>query len=194
MLSPKRGERLLDVCAAPGGKSFAAAILMEDCGEIISSDVRGAKLSLIESGAQRLGLSSIKITENDATGIKPEYIGAFDKLICDVPCSGLGVISKKSDLRYRSEVGARELPALQYEIISAASKYLKIGGEMIYSTCTLLEEENGAVISRFLSENPDFESVDFSLGELKSEGGMLTLYPQRHGTDGFFISKLRKTK
>ncbi len=193
-LSPGKGETLIDVCSAPGGKSFASAILMENGGKIVSGDVRDSKLSLIENGALRLGLTSIEVIENDATVTNPEYVGVFDKLICDVPCSGLGVISKKSDLRYRSEEGAAELPELQYEIISAASKYLKSGGEMIYSTCTLLDAENQEVVQRFLLENPDFASVDFEIGNLKSDGGSLTLYPHINGTDGFFIAKLRKMK
>ena len=194
VLSPKRGEALIDVCAAPGGKSFASAILMEDSGKIISSDVRGSKLSLIDGGKKRLGFDSIEVTEGDATETKPESVGAFDKLICDVPCSGLGVISKKSDLRYRSEEGAAALPELQYEILASASKYLKSGGEMIYSTCTLLDAENSSVVERFLSENSGFERVDFEVGGLKSRNGFLTLYPHVNGTDGFFIAKLRKTK
>ncbi len=194
-LSPKKSEKLFDVCSAPGGKSFSAAILMEGCGKILSADLRGSKLSLIENGASRLGFSSlIEIIENDASETKTEYIGAFDKLICDVPCSGLGVISKKPDLRYRSEEGARELPDLQYKILSESSKYLKAGGEMIYSTCTLLKEENEDVVKRFLLENPDFSAVDFEIGSLKSTDGALTLYPHINGTDGFFIAKLRKLK
>ena len=193
-LSPKKNESLIDVCSAPGGKSFASAILMENRGKIVSGDVRGSKLSLIESGAFRLGLSSVEVIENDATELNSAFVGAFDKLICDVPCSGLGVISKKSDLRYRSEEGARALPELQYAILSCAAKYLKSGGEMIYSTCTLLDAENHGVVERFLLENPDFCRVDFEIGTLKSEGGELTLYPHKNGTDGFFIAKLRKMK
>jgi len=194
LLSPGKGESVIDVCSAPGGKSFATAVLMENSGRIVSCDLRGSKLSLIESGASRLGLDSVSVMENDATEIKSEFIAAFDKLICDVPCSGLGVISKKPDLRYRSEEGARELPELQYKILSTVSNYLKAGGEMIYSTCTLLKEENEKVVERFLLENGDFESIDFEFGNLKSENGMITLYPNVHGTDGFFIAKLRKMK
>ena len=194
-LSPKKNEKLFDVCSAPGGKSFSSAILMEGCGKILSADLRRSKLSLIENGASRLGFSSlIEVIENDASETRPEYTGAFDKLICDVPCSGLGVISKKPDLRYRSEEGASELPGLQYKILSASSKYLRAGGEMIYSTCTLLKEENEEVVKRFLFENPDFSAVDFEIGSLRSTAGALTLYPHINGTDGFFISKLRKIK
>ena len=193
-LSPKKNESLFDLCSAPGGKSFASAILMENTGKIISGDVRESKLSLIESGASRLGINSITVIANDATELIQEYREGFDKLICDVPCSGLGVISKKSDLRYRSEEGARNLPELQYKILTTAAKYLKVGGEMIYSTCTLLDAENHGVVERFLSENEGFVPMDFEIGELKSESGELTLYPHKNGTDGFFITKLRKTK
>ena len=193
-LKPEKNESLFDACAAPGGKSFSSAILMENTGKIVSGDLRESKLSLIRGGASRLGLSSIEVIENDAGEENLAKFGVFDKIICDVPCSGLGVISKKSDLRYRSAEGAAELPDLQYKILTSSSKYLKADGVMIYSTCTLLEEENEAVVKRFLSEAPDFASVDFTIGDLKSTDGALTLYPHRNGTDGFFIAKLRKVK
>ncbi|MBQ8528800.1 MAG: 16S rRNA (cytosine(967)-C(5))-methyltransferase RsmB [Clostridia bacterium] len=193
-LSPKRGETVIDCCACPGGKSFASAILMGDEGAVHSFDLHGSKLSLITSGAERLGLSSITVDERDATRPDESLLGRADKVICDAPCSGLGVLGKKADLRYKDPESIKELPELQYEILTASSKYLKVGGELCYSTCTLLPEENGEVVSRFLAEHGDFEAVDFSVGSLHSEGGCLTLLPHIHNTDGFFISKVRRIK
>ncbi len=193
-LSPEPGERVVDVCAAPGGKSMAAAVLMGNSGEVYSFDIRESKLSLITSSAERLGLSSVRAAVRDAERADEALVGVIDKLICDVPCSGLGVISKKSDLRYKDEDSIKSLPELQYNILRESSRYLKTGGELVYSTCTLLREENGDVISRFLSENPDFERAEFSLGSLESHDGMITLYPHIHETDGFFIAKIKRVK
>ena len=190
-LGARPGDRVIDVCAAPGGKSFAAAITMQGKGDVTAFDIHESKLSLIESGAKRLGLS-VKTGTQDARSPRRELFGTADRVICDALCSGLGVLWKKPDLRYKSEESVRELPALQYEILTASSQYLKVGGRMIYSTCTLLPEENGGVFDRFLKENKNFKPVDFSLGDLKSEGGRITLYPHIHGTDGFFVSLIER--
>ena len=194
VLGAKKGEVLLDLCAAPGGKSFALAILSENGAEIHSFDIHDSKLSLINSGAERLGLNSVSAEVGDASVLNEELIGKADRVLCDVPCSGLGVLSKKPDLRYKDITALESLSALQKKILSTAAAYLKVGGELVYSTCTLRKEENGDVLEAFLLENPDFEAVDFSFGEIKSENGRVTLYPHIHGTDGFFISKLRKKK
>ena len=191
-LSPKRGERIIDVCAAPGGKSLAAAVLSGDTGEVYSFDLHESKLSLIESSALRLGVKSLKVRARDARTPDEALIGTADKLIVDAPCSGLGVLSKKPDLRYKSCEVLRELPELQLEILTASSKYLKAGGELIYSTCTLNPEENSGVVERFLSENPDFEPVKVKIGDV--EASEHTLLPHIHGTDGFFIAKIRKKR
>ncbi len=193
-LDPKPGERVIDVCSAPGGKSLVSAILMGDIGEICSFDVRESKISLISSSAERLGIKIIKTAVADASVLNEELVGAFDKLICDAPCSGIGVIRKKPDLRYKSENSIADLPSLQLSIIQNASKYIKAGGEMVYSTCTLLREENEEVVEKFLDANPEFSPADFEIGELVSSNGCLTLYPNEHKTDGFFIAKLRKNK
>lgn len=190
-LGARSGDRVIDVCACPGGKTFAAAIMMGGDGDITAFDIHESKLSLIESGAKRLGLS-VKAGVQDARCPRHELFGTADRVICDAPCSGLGVLSKKPDLRYKSEESVRELPALQYEILTASSEYLKVGGRMIYSTCTLLPEENGDVIDRFLREHGNFRAVDFSVGAYKSEGGKITLYPHVHGTDGFFVSLVER--
>jgi 16S rRNA (cytosine967-C5)-methyltransferase len=193
-LSPKVGQLVVDVCAAPGGKSFAAAICGEDKLDIRSFDLHSSKLSLIESGRDRLGLGSITVAQRDATSPDESLLGMADRVICDAPCSGLGVLGKKPDLRYKSEESVAELPALQQEILTASAKYLKAGGEILYSTCTLRKEENEEVVEKFLECNPEFTKIDFKVGNLTSTDGMLTLLPHVHNTDGFFMAKLKKTR
>ena len=193
-LGAEKDELVLDLCAAPGGKSFALAIISSDAADIRSFDIHASKLSLITSGAQRLGLNSVSVFEGDASVSNAELIGRADRVLCDVPCSGLGVLSKKPDLRYKDITMLEALSELQFKILTTAASYLKAGGELVYSTCTLRKEENEEVLDAFLSENPDFEAVDFSFGNQRSECGRITLYPHIHGTDGFFISKLRKKK
>ena len=193
-LSAKSGDTVIDVCSAPGGKSFASAILSSDKAGIHSFDLHESKLSLITDTADRLGIRSVTASVRDALTPDESLIGTADKLLCDVPCSGLGVIAKKPDLRYKDISATTELPPLQLDILTASSRYLKKGGELVYSTCTLNPRENAEVVHKFLDQNPDFTLVDFSVGSLKSEDGMLTLWPHIHNTDGFFISKLRKNK
>ena len=192
-LDVKVGESIVDVCACPGGKSFAAAILSKS-GEVLSLDVHESKLSLIEDGAKRLGLDNVTARVCDATEPIKELFGSFDKVICDVPCSGLGVLGKKPDIRYRDNQSLQNLPDLQYNILNESVKYLKDDGTVVYSTCTLNPEENERVVERFLVEHPAFIPIDFSVGELSSTHGSLTLLPHVHGTDGFFIAKMRKEK
>lgn len=189
-LSARRGDTVIDVCACPGGKSFAVSILA-DGSEVYALDLHESKLSLITGGAQRLGLP-IKAIARDAREPMTELLGKADKVICDVPCSGLGVLWKKPDLRYKDSESWARLPELQLEILTASAGYLKKGGEMIYSTCTLNDAENADVVRAFLRDNADFEAVDFKVGELSSVNGMLTLLPHVHGTDGFFVAKLKK--
>ncbi len=194
ILSPKSGEVVADVCSAPGGKSFAAAVLMKNVGTIHAFDIHESKLSLISGGAERLSLDIINSGVRDALAPDESLKSGLDKVICDVPCSGLGVLGKKPDLRYRSEEGSSELPSLQYEILSASAGYLKLGGRLLYSTCTLNRAENEAVVERFLSENSDFSAVPFNLSNINAESGMLTLYPHINHTDGFFIALIEKRK
>lgn len=191
-LSPSAGDRVVDVCSCPGGKSFLAAILMGDSGEVYSFDIHESKLSLVSLGAQRLSLSSVTVDCNDARTPREDLLGTADKVICDVPCSGLGVLGKKPDIRYKSEESAAELPALQLSILESSARYLKVGGEIIYSTCTLRREENEEVVESFLKSNPSFTKIDFSVGDLTSCGGCLNLIPHVHNTDGFFIAKLKR--
>ncbi|MBQ7343671.1 MAG: 16S rRNA (cytosine(967)-C(5))-methyltransferase RsmB [Clostridia bacterium] len=192
-LEVRAGNRVIDVCACPGGKSFAAAILSRT-GEVCAFDIHQSKLSLVEDGAKRLGLTNIRVDERDAKEPSKELFGTFDRVICDVPCSGLGVLAKKPDIRHKDNESLQNLPELQYEILEASSRYLKDGGILVYSTCTLNPEENERVVERFLEGHKDFSFADFSVGDIRSQGGMLTLLPHIHGTDGFFIAKIRKEK
>ncbi len=191
-LSPIKDGVTVDVCSAPGGKSFAVAILSGDSGRIYSFDLHESKLSLIESGAARLGLASISVAERDALNPDESLVGTADRVICDVPCSGLGVLGKKPDLRYKDMSVLTDLPPLQLDILTASASYLKAGGELLYSTCTLNPMENEQVVEKFLENNPDFEISDFTVGGLRSEGGMLYLLPHIHVTDGFFMAKITK--
>ena len=191
-LDPQEGDTVVDVCACPGGKSFAAAMLMKDKGRVYSFDLHESKLSLITEGASRLGLTSVVAEVNDATVARPELIGRADKVICDVPCSGLGVLPKKPDLRYKSMDSISALPELQLSILRGSARYLRAGGELVYSTCTLNPAENSEVVALFLAESTDLERADFTVDALRSENGELALLPHIHNTDGFFIAKLRK--
>ena len=193
-LGTEKGDKVIDVCACPGGKSFAAAILAGDAGAVSSFDIHESKLSLIIDGAERLGISNITVGECDATSPREELKESFDRVVCDVPCSGLGVLSKKPDIRHKDNESLHNLPELQLEILKQSSGYLKKGGYMVYSTCTLNPRENEDVVNKFLAENAEFSLCDFSVGELSSVGGVLTLWPHIHGTDGFFIAKLKKEK
>ena len=187
------GDRIADVCACPGGKSFAAAMLTPS-GSVYSFDLHESKLSLIVDGAARLGLANVTADVCDALYPREELLGTFDKVICDVPCSGLGVLGKKPDIRHRDNQSLQNLPELQYSILEASAGYLKDEGTIIYSTCTLNPEENERVVERFLAAHPEYRCQDFAVGEVCSEDGMLTLWPHVHGTDGFFIAKIRKEK
>ena len=193
LLAPCEGETVLDLCACPGGKSFGAALIAHDRARILSRDIHASKLSLITEGARRLGLSSITVEERDASVPDPLLAGRVDRVICDVPCSGLGVIAKKPDLRYRTLTSVGELTALSARILASGAAALRPGGTMVFSTCTLTAEENEDTVTAFLAAHPEFYLEDFTVGPLSSEGGMLTLWPHRGGTDGFFMAKLRRT-
>ena len=191
-LEAEAGEVVIDTCSCPGSKSFGSAIRMKNEGEIFSFDLHKSKLSLIEKGAERLGIDIISVGERDGRRPDEALFGRADRVLCDVPCSGLGVIAKKPEIRYKDISEFKRLPEIQYDILSASVNYLKAGGILVYSTCTVLPEENGDNIKKFLSEHPEFEAVDFEVCGRKSEGGILFLSPDLDGTDGFFIAKLRR--
>ena len=188
------GQRVLDCCGAPGGKSFAAAIAMGDKGRITTCDVYPHKMELIAKGASRLGLDCISAQLQDATVFCPEWAGTMDTVIADVPCSGLGIIRKKPDIRYKSLAEIAELPALQRQILENVCRYVKPGGLLLYSTCTLVRAENEGMVEAFLADHPDFVTEPLPLPAIFSgnENGMLALVPGEYDTDGFFICRLRR--
>ena len=191
-LGAESGETIVDVCSCPGSKSFGSAIRMANEGKIYSFDLHKSKLPLIEKNAERLGISIIGTAERDGRTPDESLFGRADRVLCDVPCSGLGVIAKKPEIRYKSISEFERLPEIQYEILSASARYVRKGGILVYSTCTVLPRENRENVERFLSEHKDFEAVDFRVGELGSAGGMLSLSPDIDGTDGFFVAKMRR--
>ncbi len=191
---PQEGARVLDCCSAPGGKSFAAAIAMQGRGDITSCDVHVHKTALIENGAARLGLSNITVRQQDATQTVGEWVEEMDVVIADVPCSGLGIIRKKPDIRYKNLEEMKALPALQLKILETQANYVKPGGVLLYSTCTVLKAENEEVVRSFLDSHPQFHTkpLDLPEGLPKNETGMLTLIPGQYDSDGFFICRLRR--
>ena len=186
--------RVLDACAAPGGKSFALAIAMQDSGELISCDLHPHKKKLMQAGAARLGLSCMQPQTADATVFRPEWESAFDLVLADAPCSGLGVIRKKPDIRYKAPEPLAQLPEVQGRILDNLARYVKPGGVLLYSTCTLRQQENEDVVRAFLSRRTDYTAEAFTLPDpVGAVGeGMVTLWPHVHDTDGFFIAKLRR--
>lgn len=186
----KESYRVLDACAAPGGKSFAAAIVMGDRGSIDSCDIHGKKINLIKDGAQRLGLGSINAFARDA---REPVVGKYDAIIADVPCSGYGVIRKKPEIRFKPQTDRAGLPPVQSAILENLSGAVRSGGVLVYSTCTVLKEENEDIVTAFLGKHPEFTAESFKLpnGETIAEGYM-TFWSDIYGTDGFFICKLRR--
>ncbi len=188
----RQGMQLLDACAAPGGKSFAAAIAMKNEGSIDSCDLHEKKIRLIMDGAQRLGISIINAFPHDARAGQAKL---YDAVIADVPCSGLGVIRKKPEIRRKTQSDCAAMPPVQSAILESLSQCLKPDGVMIYSTCTVLREENEDVVNTFLSSHPEFSAERFTLPNGESaENGCFTFWPDIHGTDGFFVCKLRRNK
>lgn len=192
----KPGMRVLDGCAAPGGKSFAAAMAMENVGSVTSCDIHEHKISLLAKGAERLQIGILEPNLQDARENQEDWNDAMDVVLADVPCSGLGVIRKKPDIRYKDLTGLERLPQIQLDILRNLCRYVKPGGTLVYSTCTILKRENEAVVRQFLEEHPSFSMVPFALPEQLGGrcDGWITLLPSVHETDGFFICKLRRDK
>lgn len=191
------GETVLDVCAAPGGKTFTVAEMMENRGRLLAYDLHPQRVRLIQDGAKRMGLTCVTAETGDARQPSPERPPA-DRVLCDVPCSGFGVMRRKPEVRYKSLEDAAGLPALQYAILEDSAKAVRPGGVLVYSTCTVLKAENEDVVSRFLAAHPDFSAeppfASYPAAAERTGGQTLTtLLPQMLGTDGFFIAKLRRT-
>lgn len=181
-LDAKPGMELLDLCAAPGGKSFTAAQWMENRGRIVARDLHPARLKLVEEGAARLGLSIIETAQGDAEKLEPDFVGRFDRVLCDVVCSGLGTLRRKPEIRYKPLGALDELPQIQYNILENSFQYLRAGGRLVYSTCTLNPAENEEVVERLLANHP----------EIAAAAPGKTLIHGRDGLDcdGFFIAVL----
>ena len=190
----QKGDRVLDCCAAPGGKSFAAVISMAGTGSITSCDIHPHKIGLIQNGAARLGFANVTAQVWDAAVFNPEWEGKMDAVIADVPCSGYGIIRKKPDIRYKDPDTMQELPGLQLQILRNQARYVRPGGLLLYSTCTLVRKENEGVVEKFLKENTDFVTEPLPLPAVFPENtsGMLRLVPGQYDTDGFFICRLRR--
>lgn len=176
------GMRAIDVCACPGSKTFGMAIEMQNAGELLACDLHRSKLSLVSGGAERLGINILSVMQRDARGALPEWEGGADRVLCDVPCSGFGVIGKKPELRRKDPQESAGLPDIQQAILCRSATLLRRGGRLVYSTCTVLPAENGENVARFLAAHADFRLV--------SE---CTLFPDTDGTDGFFIAVLERT-
>ena len=192
-LDPQPHSMVLDSCAAPGGKSFFIAERMKNTGTVISCDVYEHKLEKIREGAQRLGLTNIRTQLQDASVFRAEWENKFDYVLCDVPCSGMGIIRKKPEIRYKDEQALQELPEIQKAILNNACKYVRSGGTLVYSTCTLLRRENEEIVNWFIQTHPEFEQMTFCLPVCEQPvEGAITLLPHVHDTDGFFVAKFRK--
>lgn len=188
------GMTVLDSCAAPGGKTVGTAMLMQNKGKIISCDIHEKKLRLIRENTNRLGIHIVETRAMDARKPHEDMVDHFDMIIADVPCSGLGVIRRRPEIRRKSEAELDNLPLIQMDILEGLAPCLKKGGVLLYSTCTVRSKENEMLVKEFLSRHSEFEAESFTLpGKIgEAETGMMTFWPHIHNTDGFFVCKMRK--
>ncbi len=197
ILNPMKGSYLIDICSAPGGKSFHAAEIMQNCGHILSRDLYKQKINMIEKGKKRLGINIIKAEMFNALELDKRLLNKADYCIVDVPCTGFGIIRRKPEIKYQKTYNdIIKIAEIQYKILENASKYLKKGGELVYSTCTTNKEENINIISKFIENNHnlDLVNIDKETNQMFStaKNGYIEIYPHIHNIDGFFIAKLRK--
>lgn len=195
ILSAEKGDTVTDVCSAPGGKAFTSAEKIHNIGRIYCCDIHNHKLKLIKDGAVRLGTDVINVRCRDALSDEP--LEMSDKVLCDVPCSGLGILRRKPEIRYKADTGIDSLPQIQYGILENSAKYVKPGGLLVYSTCTLHRAENGDIADKFLSEHSEFIPSEIVLPDgiqrtVDEPNNQITLFPQVNNTDGFFISAFTK--
>ena len=189
ILDPKPEETILDMCAAPGGKSFTIAEIMQNRGKLYAFDLHSHRVKLIQDGAERLGLTCVHTSVQNAAQYHQDMPQA-DRILCDVPCSGLGVIRRKPEIKYKSLESFAGLPEIQYQILETASKYLKPKGILVYSTCTVLKQENEQVILKFLESHSEF--VPVPLTEFEIPSGWTTFSPEFADCDGFFVARLQR--
>lgn len=192
-LRPILNETVLDLCAAPGGKSFTMAEMMGNNGRIISMDLHEQRVGLIGKGAERLGLKIIEPRQNNALKFNEELPQA-DRVLCDVPCSGLGVIRRKPEIKYKDPEEFRELPEMQRMVLEISAKYVKPGGTLVYSTCTLSRAENDEVADRFAAEHPEFSPIVQPVPLAAENSFKRTYFPDEGGGDGFFTASFRRNK
>ncbi len=188
-LNAQKGQRIFDLCSAPGGKAYTVAEIIGDSGNVLCFDIHQSRVELINKGAERLSLSSITGKVSDATIFNSE-IGLAERVLCDVPCSGLGIIARKPEIKFKKEEELSQLPGIQLKILKNGSKYVKSGGLLVYSTCSLSKAENDDICAEFLKSDITFEAVP-PLPDL-SDDKFLTLFPHKFGGDGFFIAAFRK--
>ncbi|MBQ7975703.1 MAG: 16S rRNA (cytosine(967)-C(5))-methyltransferase RsmB [Clostridia bacterium] len=197
VLNPIPDDTVFDLCAAPGGKTTYLAELMENRGEITAFDIHPHKTVLVEDAAERLGIDIITACAADTSVYRSSMAKRADKVLVDAPCSGLGIIRRKPDIKWNRE-DTSGLPQIQKKLLENGAEYLKSGGELVYSTCTVLSEENEKVVEAVLAEYPELETVDITsllpekFRKPSAKQGYITLFPHTDGTDGFFICKIRK--
>lgn len=195
IINPKENSLVLDVCSAPGGKSTHLATLMNNTGKVVARDVFEHKLKLIDNTVKRLGLENVEIESFDASKLDVESVEKYDYVLADVPCSGLGIIRRKPEIKFKTKAELKDLPSIQKTILENASKYVKVNGILVYSTCTIQDSENIDVVNEFLNENFELVPIDEINIDLDNQDkGYLKIYPNIHGMDGFFIAKLKKVR
>lgn len=197
VINPKVNSMVLDICSAPGGKTTHLATLMNNTGTVVARDIFEHKLKLINDTVDRLGLTNVEVENFDACELDENSIEKFDYVLTDVPCSGLGIIRRKPEIKYKSKEDLKDLPQIQMDILQKASNYVKVGGTLVYSTCTVQDKENIDIVKAFIAENKNFElePIDEINVDLDNQDkGYLKIYPNIHGIDGFFIAKLRRVR
>lgn len=197
IVNPKENSLVLDICSAPGGKTTHIATLMNNTGKVIARDVFDHKLKLIQNTVDRLGLTNVEVEKFDALKLDENSIDKFDYVLTDVPCSGLGIIRRKPEIKYKAKTELKELPLIQRQILDNASKYVKLNGTLLYSTCTIQDNENIDIINEFLKDNDNFKLVPINEVNVDldhEDKGYLKIYPNIHGMDGFFIAKLKRVR
>jgi 16S rRNA (cytosine967-C5)-methyltransferase len=191
----KPGMQILDACAAPGGKTCLMPERMNGSGRVYAWDVHPHRVELIRAAAKRLGLDNVRPSEHDARKPLESFDLMMDAVLVDAPCSGLGVLRRRAEARWtKTETGLREFPALQQKILDNASRYVKPGGVLVYSTCTIEDRENRILIETFLQNHREWKQTGFAHPRTKKTVKELQLYPQRDGVDGFYLTLLQKDK